>query len=207
MSAGGQATRGVHILMCGWTPWEGGPRQGEPAWAWGAGAPLRGLASRQVRWEPAGPLGLSPWRHGGRGRVLSRRDRAARLAAVCSASCRHLPAPRTLQLMNPRRRGRGVPRPPHCAQVPARVVGKDPGSSGTCAESGPWWQPPSSSSRRPQGPARAGLALGTWPSVCQTPSLGVPWKMTVDLDVTTCFTAEGKAPGRSNRLGLGRLMS
>lgn len=42
VSAGGQATRGVHVLICGWTPWGGGPRQGSRRGLGEQERPLRG---------------------------------------------------------------------------------------------------------------------------------------------------------------------
>lgn len=130
VSAGDQAPRGAHVLMCVCTPWEGGPRQGEQAWAWGAGAATGGLSGPG---RPGGSLqapGAFPL--GDTGQV----EGSGQEGQGCqAASCllRLLPGislhPAPCSSMNPRRHGRGVPHSPHCAQVPAGVMGKDPGLS------------------------------------------------------------------------------
>lgn len=144
------------------TAWEGGPGQGEQAWTWGArSGHRRGLAVTAVQVEHSRPRGLSPWRHVGARRVLSRTDRAARLRVLCPPPTQHPsarctpnaePTETACSSANPRRHGRGVPHPPH-GPGPQPACGEGPGKSGTSAE---WGHPRHGDPEAPRsGSARA----------------------------------------------------
>lgn len=185
VSAGDQAPG---VFLPGRAQWAGGSGQGSRRGPGEQSGPRGVQQSRQVR-EPAG---LSPWGHGGR------RDRAARLTAVCPPPARHLCTLHseccTLQRREPTASRQRCPHPPRCAQVLCRGCGEGPRQLGPPPRRVPGGGPCVLITETPR-PRPLRLSTGHL-AFC------LPDTVSGIAQDPTCLTAQGKAAGPSHGAGV-----